>query len=93
MARNLKNMVAAREAIVINVGGRSAEYGTIRVMDRRRGEMVEILDTDNDPIVPEDPGMPYAFKANQLVSKNHPAVKANPGAFLPADEVDDLIEA
>jgi hypothetical protein len=84
-----KNMVVAREAIVVNVGGRPTEYGKITVTDRRSGERKEILDTDNDPIDPGDPGTPYAFKAFQRVHKSHPAVKANPGAFMSADEVDE----
>jgi len=92
MTRNTKSMVVAREAIIINVGGQPAEYRRIQVRDRRTGDLVEILDTDNDPVVAEDPGTPYAFKANEIVSKNHPAVKANPGAFIPADEA-DLVEA
>jgi hypothetical protein len=86
-------MVVAREAIVVNVGGRPTEYGKITVRNRRTGELVEILDTDNDPVDPGDPGTPYAFKAMQRVHKNHPAVTANPGAFMPADEVDEDDEA
>jgi len=85
-----KNTVMAREAIVINVGGTPAEYRTIRVLDRRTGDFTEILDTDNAPIVEEDPGTPYAFKAHERVGKDHPAVKANPEAFMTADEADDL---
>jgi hypothetical protein len=82
-------MVAAREAIVINVGGRPTEYRKITVRDKRSGEMKEILDTDNDPVDPGDPGTPYAFKAFQRVHKSHPAVKECPGAFVGADELDE----
>lgn len=84
-----KNMLVARDAIVINVDGRPAKYRKIKVRDKRSGQTVEILDTDNDPVDPGDPGTPYAFKANQRVHKSHPAVKANPGAFMPADEADE----
>jgi hypothetical protein len=87
--KNKSTFVYAKEAIVINVGGRPAEYRKITVTDRRTGQRVQILDTDNDPVVAEDPGTPYAFKAFQKVHKSHPAVKENPGAFLSSDEVDE----
>jgi hypothetical protein len=82
------NTVVAREAIVINVGGRPAEYGKIMVTDRRTGERVEILDTDNDPIVAADEGTPHAFKSGERVSKAHPAVKECPGAFMSLEEAE-----
>lgn len=82
-------MVVAKDAIVVNVGGRPAEYGRITVTDRRTGERVEIMDTDRRPVVEEDPGVPYAFKANQKVSRNHPAVKACPDAFAPIEDYDE----
>lgn len=82
------NVVVAREAIVINVGARPVEYGRITVRDRRTSEMVEIADTDRDPIDEGDEGTPYAFKAFERVRKDHPAVAACPGAFVPLDEVD-----
>jgi hypothetical protein len=75
-------LVAAREAIVINVGARPLRYGTVTVRDRRTGEMVTIPDTNHDPIDPGDEGVPYAFKALQKVAADHPAVKACPGAFI-----------
>jgi hypothetical protein len=74
-------MVVAKEAVVVNVGGRPAEYRTITVTDRRTGERVQILDTDNDPVDPGDLGTPHAFKAGERVSSDHPAVKECPGAF------------
>ena len=93
MAKSKSNLVVAREAIVINVGARPIEYGQIDVRNRRTGEMVTI-DDHNVMLDEGDDGIPYAFKAFQKVNKNHPAVKANPGAFMPLDEVDeaDLIE-
>jgi hypothetical protein len=81
-------MVVAREAIVINVGGRAAEYEQVEVIDRRTGQKATI--NKDDPIDEGDEGVPYAFKANQRVHRDHPAVKANPGAFIPADEVDEV---
>jgi hypothetical protein len=92
-AKKGSNLVVARDAITITVGARPIEYGKITVRDRRTGELVEI--DDHDVMVDEgDEGVPYAFKAFQKVNKKHPAVKANPGAFIPLDEVDeaDLIE-
>jgi hypothetical protein len=80
-------MVVAKEAIVINVGARPIKYGRITVQDRRTNEFVEI-DNHNDIVDEGDEGIPYAFKMNQRVRNDHPAVKANPGAFMPADEID-----
>ena len=88
------NYVVAREAIVVNVGARPIEYGKIQVRHNRTGDLVTI-DNQNQIVDPGDEGMPYAFKENQKVSKNHPAVKACPGAFIPLDEVDEdaVVEA
>jgi hypothetical protein len=80
-------MVVAREAIVINVGGRAPKYEQVTVTDRKTGQKVTI--NKDEPTDEGDLGVPYAFKAMQRISKNHPAVKANPGAFMPADEVDE----
>jgi hypothetical protein len=90
MPRNRNsNTLVAREAIVVNVGARPIEYGEITVVDRKSGEAKTI--PNHNQIVDEgDEGMPYAFKANQRVNKNHPAVKACPGAFIPADDVDEV---
>ena len=84
------NMVVAKEAIVINVGARPIQYQQAVVTDKRTGERVEIDIHENPPIDEGDEGMPYAFKAFQRVRKDHPAVKACPGAFMPADEVDEV---
>lgn len=85
--------VYAREAIVIVVDARPPEFRKMTVRDRRTNELVEIDDTESDPVDPGDPGVPYVFKAFQKTRKNHPAVKANPGAFLSEDEVeeDDIV--
>jgi hypothetical protein len=87
--RNSSNMVYAREAIVINVGGRPIEYGRIKVADRKTGEVKEI-DNQNQILDPGDEGIPYAFKANQKVSADHPAVLACPAAFGPVGELEEL---
>lgn len=84
------NMVVAKEAVVIVVGARPIEYGKITVRHNRTGNL-ETIDNQNDIVDPGDEGMPYAFKENQKVSKNHPAVKECPGAFLPLAEVDESL--
>jgi hypothetical protein len=83
-----RGMVVAREAIVINVGARAPNYEQVEVVDRRTGQKVKI--NMDEPSDPGDEGVPYAFKSMQRVHKDHPAVKANPGAFIPADEVDEV---
>jgi hypothetical protein len=80
-------MVVAREAIVITVGARPIKYGEITVRHNRTDEIVTIPN-QNEIVDEGDEGIPYAFKMNQRVRNDHPAVKANPGAFIPADEVD-----
>jgi hypothetical protein len=80
-------MMVAREAIVITVGAKPIEYGEITVRHNKTDEIVTIPN-QNHVIDEGDEGIPYAFKANQRVRNDHPAVKANPGAFIPADEVD-----
>jgi hypothetical protein len=87
------NKVVAREAIVINVGARPIQYGTIDVINQKTGER-ETIDNHNQMVDEGDEGVPYTFKAFQKVNKNHVAVKACPGAFMPLEEADeeDLIE-
>jgi hypothetical protein len=80
-------LVVARDAIVINVGGKPPKYERVEVTDRRTGQKVMI--NKDEPSDPGDLGVPYAFKENQRVSKNHPAVKACPGAFIPVDDFDE----
>jgi len=81
-------MVVAREAIVINVGARPPKYDRVTVIDRRTNQKVTI--NKDEPTDPGEEGVPYAFKAMQRVHNDHPAVKAAPGAFIPADEVDEV---
>jgi hypothetical protein len=88
MARS--NTVVAKEAIVINVGARPPEYDMVRVIDNKTGEPVMI--PKDQPTDPGDEGVPFAFKRGQKVSKNHEAVKACPGAFLPLDEAEELLD-
>jgi hypothetical protein len=92
-AKKKSNLVVARDAIVITVGARPIEYGTITVINQKTG-LEETIDNHNVMVDEGDEGVPYTFKAFQKVNKNHVAVKACPGAFMPLDEVDeaDLIE-
>lgn len=91
MALKKSGFVVSREAIVINVGGRPERYGKVAVTDRRTGQRVEILDTDNEPVDPGDLGTPYAFKAYQKVPRSHPAFEANPGAFMEPEDAEELV--
>ena len=84
-----QNFVVAREAIVINVGGRPVEYAKIQVRHNKTGNL-ETIDNHNNIVDGGDDGIPYAFKENQKVSKNHPAVRECPGAFIPIEELDDV---
>lgn len=84
-------VVVAKEAIVVNVDGRPAEYATITVKNRRTGIEETIFDTDNPPIVEEDVGTAYAFAQGQRVRADHPAVLACPNGFRPIDATDALI--
>jgi hypothetical protein len=80
-------MVVAREAIVINVGAEPPKYERVEVTDRKTGQRVMI--NKDEPFDPGDEGVPYSFKAFQKVSASHPAVAANPSAFLPIEDVDE----
>lgn len=80
------NTVIAKEAIVINVGARPIQYQRSVVPNRRTGDMVEVELHEFPPADEGDEGIPYAFKQGQRVNKNHEAVKACPGAFVPVDE-------
>ena len=80
-------MVVAREAIVINVGGEPPKYERVEVTHNKTGDRVMI--NKDEPYDPGDEGIPYAFKAYQKVSATHPAVQANPGAFMPLEDADE----
>lgn len=60
-----EDIVVAREAVVVNVGGRPAEWAKITVKDRRTRLDVEILDTDSPPVVEQEVGTSYAFREGQ----------------------------
>lgn len=86
-----QKMVQAKEAIVVNVDGSPRKYGKITVTNRKTGERETIDYTDGDyerhvDYEHEVQGVPYAFKAYEKVPASHPAVKANPSAFVAVDE-------
>lgn len=85
-----KNMMVAKDAIVVVVGAKPIEYGKITVRSNKTQELVEI-DNHNNIVDEGSEGTPYSFRAYQRVHKSHPAVKACPGAFIPADEVDETV--
>ena len=84
-------VVVAREAVVIEVGAVSRQYGRVTVTDRKTEQKVEIDDTDNPPLVEEQPGRVYAFREGQRVRRDHEAVEANPAAFRPLDPPIDAL--
>ena len=85
-----KGLVVAKEAIVIVVGASPPEYHKADVTNQRTGELHKDLPlTEVSPKEPGDDGVPYAFKAFQKVNRNHPAVKANPGAFVDMDSLEE----
>ncbi len=88
MPRKPSGMVVAREAIVINVGGRPPEYDRVQVINKRTGEPAVI--NKDEPRDPGDLGVPYAFKEGQKVKRSHPAVKECPGAFVPEDDAEPV---
>ena len=90
--RSGSNTVVCREAIVINVGGHPAEYHIATVLNRRTDQMQQVPLTEVAPRVEEDPGTPYAFKAGERVHKTHPAVLANPGAFMTPEEAAEVFD-
>jgi hypothetical protein len=84
-------VVVCREAIVIEVGGIPRQYGRVTVTDRKTEQKVEIDDTDNPPLVEEQPGRIYAFREGQRVRRDHEAVEANPSAFRDVGATDTLV--
>jgi hypothetical protein len=65
------------------VGARPIEYPKKIVRDRHTGKLLEI-DLHEAPLVDEgDEGTPYVFRRGEEVRADHPAVKANPSAFVP----------
>jgi hypothetical protein len=78
--------VTAKEAVVVNVGGRPVEWHKRIVRDNRTGKLVEIDVHELGPKVRAEEGVPYAFRRGEEVSSDHPAVSACPSAFEPIEE-------
>jgi hypothetical protein len=84
MAR-ASSMVVAKDTICVVVGARPVEYKRAKVLNRRTDQVTEI-DIHEVVLDEGDEGIAYTFKAGERVPKNHPAVKACPGAFVTLDE-------
>lgn len=84
-----KGMLVAREACVIVVGSRAPQYQMGKVRDRRTDQMVDVPLTEFEPIDPGAEGRSYAFRQFQRVHPGHEAVKELPGAFIPAEDLDE----
>jgi hypothetical protein len=78
--------VVAREAIVVVVGASPIQYGKVTVISNKTGQPVTI-DNHNQILDEGSDGVSYAFRPFQRVHKDHPAVLACPGGFMPTDEV------
>lgn len=79
-------MMEAKVAVVVNVGGRPPVYETRVVRDRKSGALAEVTLHEFPPIDPGDLGTPYAFKAGEKVRADHPAVVDCPSGFRPVED-------
>jgi hypothetical protein len=83
--RNVVGKLRAKEACVIVVGARPIEWQKRIVRDNRTGKLADIDMHELPPVDEGDQGMSYAFKPNEEVSADHPAVLDAPGLFAPLD--------
>jgi hypothetical protein len=81
MAATQNRYVVAREAILVNVGGRPPEWRQAVVKNHRTQQLEVVTLTEEDPIDPGDLGMPFAFSKGELVERDHPAVIDCPSGF------------
>ena len=82
-----RQMVRAREAVVVTVGARAPVYEKRIVRDRRTGKLVEVeMNPELPPIDPGSEGIPYVFRRDETVDADHPAVIASPGSFVPVED-------
>ena len=79
----------ARETMVVTVGARPVVWPKIIVRDRHSGKLNEIDHHEAGPLDPGDEGIGYAFKADEEVWSDHPAVIDAPGCFVPVDAARD----
>lgn len=85
--KSQKGWVVAREASVQIVGATPPVYEQVTVIHNKTGEPVKI--NKDQPSDPGSEGMPYAFRQYQKVHRSHPAVQANPGAFMDIEDLED----
>jgi hypothetical protein len=78
--------VECRETIGISVGARPIEYERRIVRNNRSGRLEEIDIHELPPVDPGDEGTFYVFTKGEQVLADHPAVAANPGAFVAVDD-------
>jgi hypothetical protein len=76
----------AREAVVVTVGARPITWEKRIVRDRHTNKLVEIDMHELPPVDEGAEGIAYAFKRDEEVWSDHPAVLDAPGCFLPVDE-------
>lgn len=86
MSTKTREKMRAKQACVVVVGARPIEYQKRIVRDRHTGKLAEIDMHELPPVDPGDEGIGYAFKADEEVWSDHPAVLDAPGCFLPVDE-------
>jgi hypothetical protein len=86
MATKTREKLRAREAMVVTVGASLIVYEKRIVRDRHTGKLAEIDVHELPPVDPGSEGIPYAFKKDEEVWSDHPAVVDAPGCFLPVDE-------
>jgi hypothetical protein len=86
VATKTREKMRAREAVVVVVGARPIKYQRRIVRDRHTNKLAEIDIHELEPEDPGDEGIGYAFKKDEEVWSDHPAVLDAPGCFLPVDE-------
>jgi hypothetical protein len=86
MATKTREKLRAREACVVVVGARPIQYQRKIVRDNHTGKLAEIDMHELPPLDEGSDGIPYAFKKDEEVWSDHPAVLDAPGCFLPVDE-------
>jgi hypothetical protein len=86
MATKTREKMRAKQAVVVVVGARPIEYQKRIVRDRHTGKLAEIDMHELPPVDEGDEGIGYAFRADEEVWSDHPAVLDAPGCFLPVDE-------
>lgn len=79
-------IMEAKVAVVVNVGGRPPVYKTRIVRNSRTGALAEVTMHEFPPIDPGDLGTPLRLQGRRKVRADHPAVQACPGGFKPFED-------